>query len=230
MIEFQGYQSSKDNPYHHKLGNYSHFVLREEEAEQHPGKWNEMIFQKVAPIAAEIGIGYGDFMLHFCQQYPNSHFVGMDIRFKRSFGVATHLNNLPNKNFKLLRAAAERLPHIFGVKEIDQLFYFFPDPWPKARHRKRRLFKKDYLVSLHSILKDTGNIYFKTDHDELFQWIIKEVEQSNCWTMKFISHDLYKEINPEIAAPLFSFQTKFEKIFLKQQIKIKAFILEKKFF
>lgn len=219
------------NPYHDKLGEFSDFVLRDHEAETFAGSWNTEVFQRSAPLAVEIGTGHGEFMQEFCQKYPHHNYVGIDYRFKRSFQVARKLDK-DNKdkekqdeiNFRYLRAKGERLAMLFGPAEVDQLFYFFPDPWPKTRHHKKRLFQAPFLEAAHQVLAPNGKILIKTDHDGLFQWMLDHCQQSSLFTPDLISWNLHQEWPDHFMA---QHRTKFEKIFLGQGIPIKAMTLLK---
>ncbi len=212
------------NPYHDRLEAFSEFVLRDQEAENFNGRWNTEVFQREAPLHVEIGSGFGHFMLAFCQDHPEVNFIGMDYRFKRSFQLANKLQHHPHKNFRYLRAKGERLEFIFGPQEVDALYYFFPDPWPKKRHHKKRLFQQPFLEIAHKVLKPQGKIYIKTDHDGYAEWMQEHITKSPLFKLTMATLDLHRE-NPEHF--LAQYITKFEKIFLKQKINIKAFVIEK---
>lgn len=212
------------NPYHDELAQFDGFVMRDDEAETHAGKWNE-VFEKAAPLHVEIGTGFGHFMLDFCSDHEKVNFVGLDYRFKRSFQLAKRLSKVPHKNFKYLRAKGERLSFIFGEKEIDQLYFFFPDPWPKNRHHKKRLFQPPFLKSVHRCLKDDGIFYVKTDHDQYFEWMLEVLKEQDDLEIKMKTFDLHQEFPDHILA---KYITKFEKIFIKKGITTKAMTLVKK--
>lgn len=214
-----------NNPYHEKLADYADFVFRDDEAEKLAGKWNAEVFKRQAPLVAEIGSGYGHFMQYYCALNPGDNFIGMDYRFKRSFQLVQKLNKLNTTNFRYLRAKGERIGHLFQENELDKLYYFFPDPWPKARHHKKRLFQKAFLDQLHKVLASEGEMLIKTDHDGYFSWMLDVLQNEERFEITLKSWDLYKEAPEHFLA---SFQTKFEKIFLKQDIKIKALVLKKK--
>lgn len=210
------------NPYHEKLAIFDSFVLRDEEAEVHKGQWDEDIFKNKQPLEVEIGSGYGEFMLEYCQKNPNINFIGLDHRFKRSYGLATKLDKLEHRNFRYLRARGERLEHMFGDSEVQSVFYFFPDPWPKKRHNKKRLFQKPFLDACHRILKDGGILYVKTDHDVYFEWMLEHLKDETRFEVLLQTKDLRNE-HPEHF--LSQFTTKFESIFLSKGTLIKSVVL-----
>lgn len=219
------FQYKHTNPYHDKLTEFDEFVLRDSAAEEYVGIWNKDVFKRDAPLCVEIGTGYGHFMLEYCEKNPDVNFIGMDFRFKRSYNLARKLAVHPHKNFKYLRARGERIEFMFKESEVDRLFYFFPDPWPKKRHHKKRLFQMPFLQAAYKVLRPGGTLYVKTDHGHYAEWMsefINMPEALELFEIKLHTFDLYKEKPDHYLA---SFQTKFEKIFLKKEDQIKAFEL-----
>lgn len=222
----EGFKYKHENPYHDKLEAFADFVMRDDEAEVHRGNWNKDVFKKDGPLFLEIGSGAGHFMIDYCQDHPEHHFVGLDYRFKRSFQLAKKLATIENKNFRYLRAKGERIEFIFSENELDGIFYFFPDPWPKARHNKKRLFQKPFLEAAFRSLKPGGIFYVKTDHDGYAEWMKEEIEKvTDKFELILESKDLRVEFPEHFLA---KYTTGFEKIFLTQGIKIKAFVLKSK--
>lgn len=221
----EDFKYKHDNPYHDKLAVFDQFVLRDDEGESFAGQWSKKVFENDHPLEVEIGTGYGHFMMEHTQNNPHINFVGMDHRFKRSFHLAKKLDKLEHKNFRYLRARGERLGFQFGENEVSKIYYFFPDPWPKKRHHKKRLFQKKFLDDAKKILISNGEVLVKTDHDGYFAWMLERLEGESRFEMTLKTFDLHAE-HPEHF--LSSFQTKFEKIFLEKKIKIKAMVLKSK--
>lgn len=221
----EDFKYSHQNPYHDRLGVFDEFVLRDDEGESHQGRWAQEVFKNDHPIEVEIGTGYGHFMMDHTQKNPAINFVGLDHRFKRSFHLAKKLNALKHKNFRYLRARGERLSFLFGASEISKIYYFFPDPWPKKRHHKKRLFQQKFLQDAYQVLIPGGEILIKTDHDDYFEWMCQELKSDERFETTMISKDLRSEYPDHFLA---SFITKFEKIFLEKKTKIKAITLKSK--
>lgn len=222
------FQYSHKNPYHDKLTEFDEFVMRDNESESYIGKWNDQVFKREAPLCVEIGTGYGHFMHDYCEKNPEVNFIGMDFRFKRSYNLARKLAEHPTKNFKYLRARGERIEFMFKEGEVDRLFYFFPDPWPKKRHHKKRLFQQPFLQAAYKVLRPGGTLFVKTDHSGYAEWMIEHMDKPEAlelFDIKLKTLDLYNEAPDHFLA---SFQTKFEKIFLKKEEPIKAFELVSK--
>ncbi len=216
------FQYTHKNPYHQKLAQFDDFVLRDEQPEEFQSVWNRDIFKRRAPLHLEIGPGYGHFMFEYASQNPHINFVGMDLRFKRGFRLAKKLASIPHRNFRFLRARAERMQWIFGESELDRIFCFFPDPWPKKRHHKKRLFQLPFLRAAHRVLRPGGCLLIKTDHAGYAEWMIEKIKSQAWFQVKFQTFDLWKD---GLGHSLARFQTKFEKIFLQQGTPIKAFEL-----
>ena len=219
-----------DNPYHDRLGEFQEFVLRDTEGEAYRGTWNEKYFKRQAPLYLEIGTGHGDFMMEFCERNRDANFVGLDYRFKRSYHLAKKLSKMEDKNFCYLRARGERIALTFAENEVDGIFFFFSDPWPKKRHHKKRLFQEPLLQNAYQILKPGGKLYVKTDHDGYAEWMENLLQNQGQFVTNFKTKNLWEELAGGVFAAdsvpfLSTFQTKFEKIFVSQGTKIKAFEL-----
>ena len=231
-IDQEVFRYTHKNPYHEKLTRFHHFVLRDEDPEKYRGKWNPEVFGRQAPLCLEIGTGYGHFMLEYTKANPHINFIGLDYRFKRGFQLAKKLSHQweekekdtpsPSTYFRYLRARGERIQWIFGESELDQIFYFFPDPWPKKRHHKKRLFQTPFLEAAYKVLKPGGSLFIKTDHHSYAEWILEHLQAQQFFEIKLKTFDLRQEYSQHYLA---SFQTKFEKIFLKKNTPIKAFEL-----
>ncbi|MBT3236041.1 MAG: tRNA (guanosine(46)-N7)-methyltransferase TrmB [Bdellovibrionales bacterium] len=212
------------NPYHGRLESFDDFVLTDHSAEGFRGSWCRDVFKRSAPIYLEIGSGYGHFMLDHCRRFPEVNFIGLDYRFKRSHALAKQLDRISDRSFRYLRAKGERISFLFAPGELDRIYYFFPDPWPKTRQRKKRLFNTHFLPLAHQALRDGGEIYIKTDHREYFDQMLKVVlEHSDLFEITLSSTDLRSEYSEHF---LCSFVTKFEQIFLEQQLPINALVLK----
>ena len=171
------------------------------------GKWNEL-FGNDNPIYLEIGMGKGDFIIEHARSNPNINYIGLEKFASVLIQASDKLNDEHLPNLYLLLVDAEELDEIFDENEISQIYLNFSDPWPKARHAKRRLTSSKFLKNYQTILKDEGTIEFKTDNRELFEYSIVSM---NNYGMNFLdlTFDLHHR-DPE----MYIIKTEYEKKFM----------------
>ena len=86
----------------------------------------------------------------------------------------------------------QELPEIFEKDEVDGIYLNFSDPWPKARHAKRRLTSREFLKRYEQVLKKEGTVEFKTDNRGLFEFSLEEVKESD-WNLEVCTFDLHHD-------------------------------------
>ena len=124
-------------------------------------------------IVMEIGFGNGDFLVHMADKHPDWILVGVEIYLP---GVAKAVGRLDDAGF-IERTRITQLPaqfvleHQVEAEQLDGVFINHPDPWPKARHHKRRIIQKDFALLLVSRLKQGGFIKLASDIPELAEWM-----------------------------------------------------------
>ena len=127
--------------------------------------------------------------------------------------------NLEPNNILLTRFDIERILLILNKEDnIQRIYINFCNPWPKGKHRKKRLTHTRQLEKYKEFLSKNGEIYFKTDDDDLFNSTLNYLDESGFEVIKK-TYDLHKE-------PIFevNIETEHEKMFSEQGIKIKALI------
>ncbi|MDE5415860.1 tRNA (guanosine(46)-N7)-methyltransferase TrmB [Alkalihalobacterium chitinilyticum] len=137
--------------------------------EEYKGKWKEL-FGYNNPIHIEVGTGKGQFLTRMGQANPNINYIGIE---KYTSVIHSAMENVRNEavdNVKLLNKDVLNLGDYFQDGEIDRVYINFTDPWPKARHEKRRLTHEGFLNLYESVLKPNGEIHFKTDNQALFEY------------------------------------------------------------
>ena len=95
-------------------------------------------------------------------------------------------------NLKFMCMDARLLPEVFEKDEVKRIYLNFSDPWPKARHAKRRLTSREFLARYKEILDPAGTVEFKTDNRELFEFSLEEVKEAD-WNLLAYSFDLHHE-------------------------------------
>ncbi|PFH91067.1 tRNA (guanosine(46)-N7)-methyltransferase TrmB [Bacillus sp. AFS088145] len=165
----------------------AHYVIPNPSEQK--GKWKE-VFQNDQPIHIEVGTGRGRFMVGMARANPHINYIGIE---KYTSVVSDALDKLIEAevpNLKLLNVDAQKLTDFFEDGEIDRVYLNFSDPWPKVRHEKRRLTYKTFLNMYQQILKNDGEIHFKTDNQDLFEFSIMSMANYGM-TMHFLSLDLH---------------------------------------
>lgn len=152
-----------------KLNEYPDYVVGE--PEKWKGKWQER-FEKTQPIHIEIGTGKGRFIIEMAKENPEINFIGIELQTSVIVSALEKQieEQLPNVQF--LQVNAADLKEYFDEGEIHRIYLTFSDPWPKNRHEKRRLTYKTFLSVYESILHQEGELHFKTDNQELFEYSI----------------------------------------------------------
>lgn len=165
----------------------AHYVIPNPSEQK--GKWKE-VFQNDQPIHIEVGTGRGRFMVGMAKANPHINYIGIE---KYTSVISDALDKLIEAevpNLKLLNVDAQKLTDFFEDGEIDRVYLNFSDPWPKVRHEKRRLTYKTFLNMYQQILKNDGEIHFKTDNQDLFEFSIMSMANYGM-TMHFLSLDLH---------------------------------------
>ena len=190
--------------------------------EIHKNEWKEK-FEKVAPLHLELGCGKGNFIATLASNHREINYIAVDMieamlgLSKRNIENAYEMQN--PENLFLIRANVERILDVFGEKDIvDRIYINFCNPWPRTKHNKKRLTHTRQLENYKKILKNSGEIYFKTDNDELFEASLEYLAESG-FEILAQTTDLHNE-------PIFeeNIMTEHEKMFSDEGIKIKALI------
>lgn len=134
-------------------------------------------FEKVQPIHIEVGSGMGRFITEMAKSNPAINYIGIERDKNVMIRIVEKAIEQEIKNIRLLTVDAEKLIEIFNPGEIDRIYLNFSDPWPKTRHAKRRLTHANFLSVYKTILKDEGEIHFKTDNQGLFEFSIESMSQ-----------------------------------------------------
>lgn len=194
-----------------------------EHGEEYKGRWNT-VFGSDKPVYAELGCGKGRFVLQAAMYYPDINWLALDIK-SEMLAVArrTIVNELGREpeNIRLVSQNIAMINTAFdGNDRIDRIYINFCNPWPRKKHKKRRLTHTRQLMQYRTFLKDGGEIHFKTDDDELFEESLPYFEHSG-FSVKFITRDLHStDYSP-------NFETEHEKMFSEEGKTIKFLVAVK---
>ena len=157
------------------------------------GKWNTL-FKNTNPICIEIGTGKCSFIYEMAKQNPNINYIGVEkIDTVLALGVKELEQKQKLKNLFLINYDASKIDEIFQ-NEIDRIYLNFSDPWPKARHEKRRLTNFRFLEKYDIITSGDSNITLKTDNQRLFEYSIISLSEFG-YKINDISLDLHKRVD-----------------------------------
>ena len=176
------------------------------------GKWNTL-FNNSNPIHLEIGSGKCSFIYEMAKTYPNINFIGIErIDTVLAYGVKEIDKKEELSNLYLMNYDALDIENVFD-KEIDTLYLNFSDPWPKARHEKRRLTNFRFLQKYDIIFTGDKKIIMKTDNRELFEYSIISLSNFG-YKIIDLSLDLHKKEDYN------NIMTEYEKKFSKKGCQI----------
>lgn len=172
----------------------SGFVVHE--PEKFAGRWKEL-FGNDHPLFTEIGMGKGRFLMELAALHPEINFIGIEKYSSVLLRAIQKMEALEKEgkgltNVKLIRMDAEDITNVFGEGELDRIYLNFSDPWPKDRHAKRRLPSRQFLARYDRILKKDGDLEFKTDNRELFDFAVEELEPAG-WNIRELTYDLHAD-------------------------------------
>lgn len=196
--------------------------------EEYKGKWREL-FKNKNPLYLELGCGKGGFISQIASQNLDKNFIAIDVvdamlgLAKRNIESVYAEKKLGIDNVYLTRYDIERILLIMDDKDmIDRIYINFCNPWPRGKHRKKRLTHTRQLAKYRQFLKDNGEIYFKTDDEGLFNDSLLYFEQAG---FEIIDKTYDLENTPNFWDNI---ETEHEKMFKEQGIKIKAAKVRKK--
>lgn len=187
-------------------------------------KWKDY-FLRNQPIHLELGCGKGSFIAELASAHPEINYIAVDMidtmlgLAKRNVEKKYIEVNKPIDNIVLVRMDIERILMILGKEDkIERIYINFCNPWPKGKHRKKRLTHSKQLELYKTFLIPKGEIYFKTDDDNLFNDSLNYFKESGFEIIKS-TYDLHSN-------PIFenNIITEHEEMFSSQGIKIKALI------
>ena len=182
----------------------------------------ETFFMDKKKIILEIGFGDGENLINSAKRNPDIFYLGADPFLNTTVKCIKKIleNNL--KNITIWPDDVRKIIKLFPLKSISEIKLLFPDPWPKAKHKRRRLIQDDFIKSIDRILKTKGTITVGTDHKILKSWVLEKFQASSNFEWQ-VTNSKDWQIRPKEC-----FSTKYEQKSLKEKRKPSWFIFEKK--
>lgn len=192
--------------------------------EEYKGKWKQL-FNNENSIHLELGCGKGGFISQVAVYNPDVNYIAIDLvdamlgLAKRKIEEAYEMANRETDNIYITRYDIERINNILSKEDgIERIYINFCNPWPKSKHRKKRLTHTRQLEKYKEFLSEGAEIFFKTDDDDLFNDSLNYFKETG-FTIEKITYNLEHENDFWE-----NIETEHEKMFKEQGIKIKALI------
>ncbi|WP_036878211.1 tRNA (guanosine(46)-N7)-methyltransferase TrmB [Xylanibacter oryzae] len=183
------------------------------------GYWREQYFHNGNPIVLELGCGKGEYTVELAKLYPETNFIGVDIKGSRMWTGATQAIDEGLTNVAFLRTNIEIIERFFGKDEVQEIWLTFSDPQMKNAHK--RLTSTFFMDRYRNFLVDNGIIHLKTDSNFLFTYTTYMAEK-NKLDMIFRTEDLYHTdgIDDE-TRKILTIQTYYENQWIDRGLNIK---------
>lgn len=184
--------------------------LAVKEEKNYKGKWNT-VFERQNPIHIEIGMGKGQFLLTLAKRNPDINYIGIEryssvlLRALEKFDTEEFCDL---KNIRFICMDAMELPEVFKCGEVDKIYLNFSDPWPKARHARRRLTSTVFFEQYDKVLAKEGTVEFKTDNRSLFEFSLEQVEEAG-WRLVAHTFDLHHDDEMNVGNVMTEYEEKF---------------------
>jgi tRNA (guanine-N7-)-methyltransferase len=164
------------------------------------GNWSEKFFKNNYPIHVELGMGKGKFISELSLLNPNINYIGVDMydELIRKASIKARRSREENEkhaklsNLALALLNIEQISDVFAEGEIAVIYLNFSDPWPKARHARRRLTHAGFVNQYIKLLHKEGQIQLKTDSMSLFEFSLNSFADLGL-RMRNISLNLHGE-------------------------------------
>ena len=140
------------------------------------------LFQRVAPVILEIGFGMGHSLVQQAQQFSENNYLGIEVHRP---GVGALLSAIEKNKLENIRIVCDDavaiLKNNIADNSLDKIQIFFPDPWPKKRHHKRRLIQIEFVELLRTKLKPGGYLQLATDWQDYAAHMLQVMQKSQGW-------------------------------------------------
>jgi len=132
----------------------------------------EDVFARRAPLEVEVGTGKGTTLATMAERNAEADFLGIEVGSRWARLTRVRLIQAAVPNARLIRGEAQWVLHRYlPPGSVRRLHVYFPDPWPKKRHVKRRLFRPDFVAQMERCLEPRGEVCLATDHAAYFEQI-----------------------------------------------------------
>ena len=185
-------------------------------------KYKFQNFDNKLDYVLDIGTGYGETSIFLAKKFLNKTIISCEKYIDGNIILLKNIEKNNLKNIQLHNGNVYDVLEITNKKNFSLVWIFFPDPWPKNRHAKRRLITSDFLIKLHKTLKKNSKIYIATDSTTYLRFILNSIY--NC--KDYFLWLNQSQMNLHIKS-YFDIETKYYKKAIKSQRNPSLFILKK---
>ena len=185
-------------------------------------KYKFQNFDNKLDYVLDIGTGYGETSIFLAKKFLNKTIISCEKYIDGNIILLKNIEKNNLKNIQLHNGNVYDVLEITNKKNFSLVWIFFPDPWPKNRHAKRRLITSDFLIKLHKTLKKNSKIYIATDSTIYLRFILNSIY--NC--KDYFLWLNQSQMNLHIKS-YFDIETKYYKKAIKSQRNPSLFILKK---
>ena len=187
-----------------RMAHCSHWLVQA--PEDHKGRWRELMVQRTdCPLYLEIGCGKGRFTVETAAAAPDALFIALE-RVADAMVIAMERARAQRlSSLFFLDEDASRLPELFSLQEVDRIYINFCDPWPSNKHARRRLTHTSFLSIYWQLLKPGGEIHFKTDNQDLFEYSLFQFPKEG-FALRDVTRNLHGQ---EVCGVMTDYEEKF---------------------
>lgn len=181
------------------------------------GNWHHH-FKNNNPLVLELGCGRGEYTVGLGRLFPDSNYVGVDVKGARIWKGSTIAEEEQLHNVAFLRIRILDIEQFVAPNEADGIWITFPDPRPRDRDEKRRLTSRRFMDIYKNILKPGGWVNFKTDNTDLFNFTLEQLQERKDIAGLYYTYDFHASDMPERQ---YNIITGYEKRFVAEGVRIK---------
>ena len=153
------------------------------------GKWRTL-YPQAKEVRLEIGCGKGRFSAETAEQNPDVLYIALERVADAMIVAMERCQSKGLRNIFFIDGDAARLRDYFAPDEVELLYINFCDPWPGVKHARRRLTHEQFLVLYRGILSEGGQLHFKSDNHDLFEWSLFQFPKAG-FDLSEVTRDLH---------------------------------------
>ena len=151
---------------------------------------SETLFTSLSNVSLEIGCAHGEFIINLAKKRPRDRFIGFEIRKPLARKIQSIIKKEKIQNLSVFYGSSNKHILEFPDRSISNIFIFFPDPWFKNKHHKRRIISKRFLNDIKTKLKSKNKFLFQTDVLDLFEDTKTLIEETSDYAINYVEENV----------------------------------------